>query len=97
MNEIKLEEVLKTINSVGILKITGEMLNEDLADLGMDSILFIRMIVALEEEFECEIPDNKLVISEMNTLDEAIGRIPRVDDGGFTEITSFPDIGALQS
>lgn len=39
----------------------------------------------------------KAAITEMDTLDEAIGRIPRVDVGGFTEITSFPDIGALQS
>ena len=36
-------------------------------------------------------------IRETNTLDELIGRIPRVDAGGFTEITSFPDIGALNS
>lgn len=43
-------------------------LNENLEELGMDSIAYIRIIVALEEEFKCEIPEEKLLISEMNTV-----------------------------
>ena len=38
----------------------------------MDSISFIQTIVSLEEEFECEIPDSKLLISEMNTVNKII-------------------------
>ena len=41
--------------------------------------------------------DENAEIRRSAKRDEAIGRIPRVDVGGFTEITSFPDIGALQS
>lgn len=48
--------------------ITKENIDENLIDLGMDSITFIQVIVALEEEFECEIPDEKLLITEMDTV-----------------------------
>ena len=41
-------------------------------DLGMDSITFVQIIVALEEEFECEIPDSKLLITEMNTIQKIV-------------------------
>ena len=34
----------------------------------MSSIDFVRIIVGLEEEFDCEIPDSKLLISEMDTI-----------------------------
>ena len=34
----------------------------------MDSITFIRIIVELEELFEIEIPDEKLLITEMSTI-----------------------------
>ena len=34
----------------------------------MDSITFIQIIVKLEETFDCEIPDSKLLISEMDTV-----------------------------
>ena len=38
----------------------------------MDSIAFIHIIEALEEEFECEIPDDKLLINEMDTVKKII-------------------------
>ena len=38
----------------------------------MDSICFVKIIVSLEDEFECEIPDSKLLISEMNTAKKVI-------------------------
>lgn len=41
-------------------------------DLGMDSITFIQIIVGLEEAFDCEIPDSKLLITEMNTAQKMI-------------------------
>ena len=47
-----------------------EQLDENLADFGVDSIVFIQIIVCLEEQFECEIPDEKLIFSEMNTINK---------------------------
>ena len=34
----------------------------------MDSIAFIHIVVALEEEFDIEIPDEYLLLTEMNTI-----------------------------
>ncbi len=52
----------------------GEMkelkFDTDLSTVGMDSIMFIRNIVAIEEVFEIEIPDDYLLISTMNTVEK---------------------------
>lgn len=41
----------------------------ELTKLGIDSLMFIRIIVRLEEEFKIEFPDELLLLSEMNTVD----------------------------
>ena len=48
--------------------ITEENLELPLDKAGLDSIGFIHIIVAIEEEYECEIPDSKLIFSELNTV-----------------------------
>lgn len=73
MKEITTEKVLSVINSLPNLQVTSEQLDEELTALGIDSITFIQIIVALEEALECEIPDSKLLISEMNTVGKMIG------------------------
>lgn len=50
--------------------ITMNMLDEDIAKDDFDSFTFIKLIVIIEEEFECEIPDKSLLISEMNTVNK---------------------------
>ena len=54
-------------------------LDEDLSDLGMDSITFIKIIVAAEKEFECEIPDSKLLIGEMNTANKIVRVLQNIE------------------
>ena len=48
--------------------ILSNQLEEDLSLLGMDSVIFISVVIALEEEFDIEIPDEKLSLNEMNTI-----------------------------
>ena len=72
MKSVTTEEVIAIINVSENLKINKEQLEENLSDLGMDSITFIQIIVALEEKFECEIPDEKLLITEMDTVQKMI-------------------------
>ena len=72
MNVVTIENVLWVVNSTEKFEITTEQLEENLPDLGMDSITFIQIIVALEERFECEIPDEKLLITEMDTVQKMI-------------------------
>ena len=72
INAFTIENVLEVVNCTEKLEITTEQLEEYLPDLGMDSITFIQIIVALEEKFECEIPDEKLLITEMDTIQKMI-------------------------
>lgn len=60
--------------------LTSEQIDEDLSALGMDSITFIHVIVALEEAFDIEIPDEYLLITEMNTLSKMTEVISAVLD-----------------
>ena len=73
MKEITVEKVIEILNaSIENAEITKDKLDEDLSELGMDSITFIQIIVALEEEFECEVPDSKLLLVEMNTANKIV-------------------------
>ena len=72
MKEVTVEKVLNVVNFSERFTITAEQLDQEFADLGIDSITFIQIIVGLEEEFECDIPDSKLLISEMNTVQKMI-------------------------
>ena len=69
MRKVSKAKIIEVINyTVEGFNISYEQENVDLSVLGMDSIAFIHTVVALEEEFECEIPDEKLMLSEMNTV-----------------------------
>ena len=71
MKEIAIEKVIEILNAnIKNAKATEDKLDEDLSELGMDSITFIKIIVASGEEFECEVPDSKLLIGEMNTANK---------------------------
>ena len=71
MKEITIEKIIEIINiNIENAEISIEQSEDDLLTLGMDSITFIRIIVSLEEEFECEVPDSKLLLTEMNTVNK---------------------------
>ena len=72
MKEVTIETVLTILNSMDNIEITKGQLEDDLTECGMDSITFIQTIVALEDEFDCEIPDSKLMLREMNTIRKII-------------------------
>lgn len=66
-----LEKVVEIINlHLEENEITMAQVDEDLTKLGMDSMTFIRIVVSLEEEFDCEIPDDNLVMIKMGTVNE---------------------------
>lgn len=73
MKETTVEKVIEILNAnIENAEISEDKLDEDLSELGMDSITFIKIIVSVEEEFECEIPDSKLLIGEMNTANKIV-------------------------
>lgn len=53
--------------------ILSNQLEEDLSLLGMDSIIFISVVIALEEEFDIEIPDEKA--AEIKTVQDIVDYI----------------------
>ena len=81
MKEITVEKVIEILNAnIENAEISEDKLDEDLSELGMDSLTFIKIIVALEEEFECEIPDSKLLIIEMNTANKIVQVLKSIED-----------------
>lgn len=68
-----IEKIMEIISSIIEQEnIAIEQANEDLVMLGMDSIKFISIVVAIEETFQIEVPDEKLLITEMGTLNKMI-------------------------
>ena len=81
MKKIAVNQVLEILNAnIEDSPITTDELDTSLMDLGMDSITFIQVIVALEEEVECEIPDEKIMISEMDTVQKIINILQSLYD-----------------
>ena len=71
MKVIDVNKVLEILNAnIENAEITSDKLDANLTELGMESIAFIQIIVAMEEAFECEIPDSKLLITEMDTVEK---------------------------
>ena len=79
MKEISVAKVIDVINAnIEKISLTSEQLDVNLTELGMDSYAFIRVIVGLEEAFDCEIPDSKLIISEMDTVEKIIAVLQEI-------------------
>lgn len=73
MMEVMAERIIEIVNdTIEDVKISKDQIDADLTELGLDSIQFIQIIVMLEEAFDCEIPDSKLLITEMNTVQKMI-------------------------
>ena len=81
MKKIELAPIIEIINDA-INNETEEIsdIDKDLMDAGMDSITFIQVVLALEEYFECEIPDSKLLLSELNTVNKIYGTLRSIND-----------------
>ena len=73
MKRVTVNDVLRIINSNDNMEeITEDQFDANLTEMGMNSITFIQIVVALEEEFECEIPDTKLLVTEMDTIQKIV-------------------------
>ena len=73
--EAMLLQIKRIVQDILGVQLGSDQLEVDLTELGMQSILFIQIVVALEEEFECEIPDSKLLMSDMNTLGKMVDAV----------------------
>ena len=81
MNKVTKEKILEIVNTnIENGAVTVEQYDSELSKLEMDSIQFIRSIVSLEQELECEVPDSKLLLTEMNTISKMTDVISAVLD-----------------
>lgn len=73
MKEITVTKVIEIINAnIENAELAEDNIDLDLFEIGMDSFTFIKIIVDIEEMFECEIPDSKLMMGEMNTTNKIL-------------------------
>lgn len=81
MKQVVREKILSIVNENIIdANLTIENLNDNLIEFGMDSIAFIKIVIALEEEFKCEIPDLRLIFTEMDTVEKIIDVLQELYD-----------------
>lgn len=79
MKEITLEKVLEIINNnLEYANIKLEQADEELSQFGMDSVIFICIIISLEKEYDCEIPDSKLLLNQMNTINKIVSVLKEI-------------------
>lgn len=72
MNE-KISEVIQIVNEiVEEANVNGDMLTQDLREVGMDSIAFVKVIIEIEDRYDIEIPDKYLKIQDMNTIEKMV-------------------------
>jgi len=71
MNNI--EETI--INIIKSILDTSDDIKKDgvIRDLGINSIVFIQILVNIETQFNIEFPDEMLSIDAMNTIDDMVG------------------------
>ena len=62
------EKILEIINDTIENAVSENQVDEDLSQLGMDSLKFISIVVTLEENFDMEVPDEYLLMTELNTV-----------------------------
>lgn len=72
MNE-KISEVIQIVNEiVEEANVNGDVLTQDLREVGMDSIAFVKVIIEIEDRYDIEIPDKYLKIQDMNTIEKMV-------------------------
>lgn len=68
------ELVVQLLEEVNLLVKETTISNEDkdipFSEFGIDSLMMVQLIVKIEERYNVEIPDSKLVFSELNTINK---------------------------
>jgi len=81
MKQITEEQIIDIINSTQkeqVLFYNNKHMN--FRDLGIESINFIRIIVALEEFLDFEFPDSKLIYSQMDSVEKIYNTLKELID-----------------
>ena len=74
----KVKEIV--VEQLGVEEDAVTMSASFVDDLGADSLDIVELIMAFEEAFDIEIPDEKLLLTEMNTISKMTEVISAVLD-----------------
>lgn len=73
MEEINVEKIMEIVNrNLEGTTITLKQREVELEKFGLNSVSFVKMIVQIEDEFECMFPDSKLLLSEADTVNKIL-------------------------
>ena len=79
--EKEIREIISdTIDSDTPIMDTG--INMKLSEAGMDSIAFVEIIIAIEERFGIEVPNDALAIEENDTIANLCGLVSSLTENG---------------
>ena len=87
-----LEQVRKIIvEQLGAEPDEVQLSSTFIEDLGADSLDIVELIMAFEEEFNIEIPDE--VAEKMRTVEDVVKYL----DGGFENVSTVPNVESINS
>ena len=67
--EKEIREIISTVITT-TEDINQVSIDSNLQNIGMDSITFVRIVVEIENKFDIEFPDDKLIITQAGTIKE---------------------------
>lgn len=68
------------IEEIKKIEYSDDLFDQELADLNMDSILFIKMLVKLETEFNITFGEEIILFNENTTINNIVDCISRIID-----------------
>lgn len=80
MNRLELLDIIKPIIASNLYEIIqNEIITDEtlLIELGMDSLTFIKIIVAIEERFGIDFNEDELLFEKLNTVGSLVNCVKR--------------------
>ena len=77
MEKLKIKNYIREIISELLEMYENFDENENLVELGMESVKFVELILQIEEHFNIQIPDEKLNFVDMNTLKNIVAVVSK--------------------
>ena len=74
---MRVEETIYNLLNKNGIDCNEEGCNTQLSELGIDSMLFIQLVVDIEDEFGFEFADDDLILGLYDTLEDIINKVKK--------------------
>ncbi len=75
--KMRVEETIYNLLNKNGIDWNEELYNAQLTDLGIDSMLFIQLVVDIEDEFGFEFDDEDLLLELYDTMEDVINKVKK--------------------